>query len=204
MTEQENNWQQDLAILSMRQQKEEAETSSLDKGVYVNHKQLAFSRISLWEGRGSLCLPGNYSILTESLLRIKYPSEYRPQIIYTMEDKTTDFTFNWFPRELKENEGNIAAYQFKEILKRTNPALLFYEMKEEKIPVAKDKLVSLSWFDYKSYALDGQVYNIMFVMPLAKGMFQGTINCDFSQREDWKRAAMLVMQSIREGDEKSD
>ena len=200
----ESDWQQELSVLSMRQQKEEAEASSLEEGVYVNHKQRAFSRISLWEGRASICLPVGYSIMAASVLRLKYPSEYRPQIIYTMEDNKTDFTFNWFPREMKESESMVAARQFKEILRRTNPALLFYDMQEKKIPVARDRQASLSWFDYKSYALDGQVYNILYVMPLDKGMLQGTMNCDFSQREDWKRAAMLVMQSIREGDEKSD
>lgn len=200
----ESDWQQDLSVLSMRQQKEEAEASSLEEGVYVNHKRLPFSRISLWEGRASLCLPGNYSIMTESILRLKYPSEYRPQIIYTMEDKKTDFTFNWFSREIKGSESKLAARQFKEILRRTNPALLFYDMQEEMVPLAQDRQAALTWFDYKSYAIDGQVYNIMYVMPLAKGMLQGTMNCDFAQRDDWKRATLLVMQSIREGDEKSD
>lgn len=47
--------------------------------------------------------------------------------------------------------------QSREALKRLNPAFVFYESGVDK------RHVPVGWFEFKSYGLDTDVYNLMFV-----------------------------------------
>ena len=71
------------------------------------------------------------------------PSEQRPQVIKTSDDGTVNFTFSLYDTEFNERQIEDALGQFKAVIRKVNPAFIFYDF-----VVESDK--ALGWFDFKS------------------------------------------------------
>ena len=57
---------------------------------------------------------------------------------------------------------------------------------------------ALCWFNYKSYAIDDQIYTIMYLLAAEKGkILHGTFSCRFDSMNEWNRAAIQVVQSVK-------
>ena len=80
--------------------------------------------------------------------------------------------------------------QSREALKRLNPAFVFYESGVDK------RHVPVGWFEFKSYGLDTDVYNLMFVSRIGGKMLHGIFNCDYEDVLEWREAARQMMYSI--------
>ena len=80
--------------------------------------------------------------------------------------------------------------QSREALKRLNPAFVFYESGVDK------RHVPVGWFEFKSYGLDTDVYNLMFVSRIGGKMLHGIFNCDYEDILEWREAARQMMYSI--------
>ena len=88
--------------------------------------------------------------------------------------------------------------QLKAVIQRMNPANTFYDMKEEQTA----SQIPVCWFDYKSFAIDEQVYYIMFALPWKdKQLIHGTFNCKYSDMNEWKEAARQAILSIEATEE---
>ena len=72
-----------------------------------------------------------------------------------------NFTFSLFPAPLSGEEAAPTARQAADALKKVNPAFQFYDRETE--PLGNSQI---AWFDYKTYGLDDQLYNIMAVTPI--------------------------------------
>lgn len=182
----------DEALVKIRRAQKEQAHASIETGIYFNNELLTFSRREYHELGISILLPESYAIMPSSMARVKYPSETRPELILTSMDTTVNFTFSLIeedmqPEQLKETADYLAA-----VLRRINPANIFYEANEE---ILDD--VRIDWFDYKSYAVDEAIYNIMFVVPVMGFILQGTFNCLFDDMEIWKSAMIQMIRSIK-------
>ena len=82
--------------------------------------------------------------------------------------------------------------QTKEALRRLNPSFSFYESGTE------IKNVPLGWFEFKSYGLDSDVYNLMFIARVERKMVHGIFNCDYKDALEWRDAARQMMYSIKD------
>ena len=120
--------------------------------------------------------------------------EFKQQVIY--EDKMSimlpvNFTFNLFDTAICPNQIQGACDTMKKIIKNMNPAYIFYEQKTEEC-----RNTVCSFFDYKSYAMDAHVYNLVYVTSIGGKVMQGTFNCRFQDMKQWKNAAIQVKNSI--------
>ena len=79
------------------------------------------------------------------------------------------------------------------MLKQLNPAYIFYELEEKKL-----ETTTISWFDFKSYAMDAQMYNMMYVTCIDKKLVHGNFNCLYQDMIEWKEAVNQVISSIED------
>ena len=71
--------------------------------------------------------------------------------------------------------------------------VVFYDQGEEK---------GVLWFDYKGFAIDEQVYYMMYVLPWKdKQLIHGTFNCKYNDMNEWKEAARQAILSIETKEE---
>ena len=79
----------------------------------------------------------------------------------------------------------------KQIIRNANPGYEFFEENED-----VEKEVIINRFDFQSYGIDDEAYNIMYLACTGKTILQGTFSCLYKDRKEWKRAALEVIKTV--------
>ncbi len=188
----------DETILEIKRQKDKEENINIEEGVYIKNEYVEFEEIKLFDESMGILLPKSFIDLPDTMKKIKYPSEQRPQIIKTSLDTSVNFGFSLLPLPIRNEQTKNAIKQFKIVLKKVNPSYVFYDLKEEKIGKK-----TISWFDFKSYGVDFPMYNIMYIIPIRNKVMYGIFNCLYKDIDEWKDYAFQVIKTIKENEEEN-
>ena len=71
----------------------------------------------------------------------------------------------------------------------SHPSFTFYEYEADGEP---------GWFDYRSYAMDGDIYNVLFVTSIDNKLLIGSFSCPYDERDAYERPAKRIIASVRE------
>ena len=179
----------DREIMEFRRSAKKSRYNSLETGMYIKDRLVHFERVQVLDGKVSIMLPEGFAGMLPEIARAKYPSEQRPQEIRTSDDGTVNFTFSLFEVELSGRQIEDALGQFKAVIRKVNPAFIFYDF-----VVEADK--ALGWFDFKSYGLDEQIYNVMYITPVGGKLMHGIFNCLYRDILEWKEPVHQAMMSV--------
>ena len=80
----------DEELLEKREEAKKKKYQTLEDGIYLDGRVLSFERTGILDSF-SVCLPDVMKIMPLDYARIKYPSEFRPQMILTTEDLSVSF-----------------------------------------------------------------------------------------------------------------
>ena len=183
----------DEKIIEARRKEAQKELNIREDGLIVNGEQIDFQEVLLFHEKMTILLPTSFVDMPQKIARIKYPSEQRPQIIKTDLLGSTNFAFNLFDKTIKPVQMQSAADGMKSILKKVNPANIFYESGTE--PLGE---TMLSWFEFKGHGIDTQIYYIVFLTSIGGKLMHGIFNCAVADMEAWKEAAFQVIRSIQD------
>ena len=166
---------------------------NLEDGVYIKGELVEFEPCKLFNEKMQILLPKTFVDMPDKIARVKYISQDRPQIIKTDLLGSTNFAFNLFNQKVKKDELSKVADTFQAIIKKINPANVYYEKNTEDVGNLK-----LSWFDFKGYAIDSQIYYIYYVTSIGGNLLHGIFNCLIDDIQAYKEVAFLVIKSIRD------
>lgn len=183
--------QLDEKIVMARGLKKRLEHSDIKGGVYISEKFVEFEERLFFEEKMSMWVPQIFFEMSLGIAKIKYPSEWRPKLILTSPAFTENLSLSIFDQTIQGEEIKQAAIRYRTLIRKSYPANLFFEDKIE--PLGQGKL---GWFDYKSYALDGQLYNLMFVTGIGGRLMLGNFNCIFNDFDEWKQYVLQMLRSI--------
>ena len=164
---------------------------SIDEGLYINNELIHFNKTLLFNGRVSVMLPENFVPMLPEIAEIKYFSGKRPDEIYTSLDMSVNFTFTDLGISGNDEDTRLAVGLIKQIIRNANPGYEFFEENED---VEKDVIINR--FDFQSYGIDDEAYNIMYLACTEKTILQGTFSCLYKDRKEWKRAALEVIKTV--------
>ena len=164
---------------------------SIDNGLYINNELIRFNKTLLFNNRVSVMLPENFVPMLPEIVEIKYFSGKRPDEIYTSLDMSVNFTFTDLGISGNDEDTRLAAGLIKQIIRNANPGYEFFEENED-----IEKEVIINRFDFKSYGIDDEAYNIMYLASTGNSLIQGTFNCLYRDRIEWKRAALEVIKTV--------
>ena len=136
-------------------------------------------------------LPENFVPMLPEIVEVKYFSGKRPDEIYTSLDMSVNFTFTDLGISGNDEDTRLAAGLIKQIIRNANPGYEFFEENED---VEKDVIIHR--FDFKSYGIDDEAYNIMYLASTGNSLIQGTFSCLYRDRIEWKRAALEVIKTV--------
>lgn len=181
----------DEEVLKFRNHLKRDTYNSIEGGVYIGDEIVPFKEMMLFDEKVKIMLPDTFVDMPSAIVKLKYPSEQRPQIIKTSLDTAVNFTFSLFNQELEESQVGRGIEQCREIIRKVNPAFLYYDLvvEEEK---------NIGWFDFKSYGLDEPIYNVMYITPIEGKMMHGIFNCRYRDIMDWKPVVHQVLMSIED------
>ncbi|MBC2580543.1 hypothetical protein [Clostridium sp. DJ247] len=184
----------DEKILDFINQAEKAnEPKNICEGpVKVGDRYYEFEEREFFDEKLKLYIPKDFEEMAENLRELKYPSSNRPQIIKTDETGSINITLNKIDNDLQEEWVKELTDGMKSIIKKTNPANVFFSDGVERVA---DK--NIGYFEFKSSAIDDFVYNIMFFFELEGKTVMGTFSCLYKDYENWREIAFQVIKTIK-------
>ena len=185
----------DKQILEARQEEERRRYTTLETGIYVDDELITFAQTTLPDTRIQLYLPEQFVTMPDQVRDMKYPSHNAPDFIVTSLDTTVNFGFNVLPVRLEEGDTKVMSIQFQEALRNINPSIRISERVDN---TATETGSEMSWFGFKGYVLDGQNYNRMYIIRLAKNVLHGIFNCPPRVRDQWEDIVDQCFRSVEE------
>jgi hypothetical protein len=159
--------------------------------VRVGNRFYEFEQQGFWEDKVRLYIPIDFADMPEQQRAFKYPYEQRPEIIKSDETGSINFTLNRIDQDLQDQWVKQLTDGMKAMIKQANPANVFYT---DGVEVVAQKQVG--YFEFKSPALDGFLYHLMFFFALEGKMAMGTFCCPYAKYEEWREIAFQVVRTL--------
>lgn len=172
-------------------------TGDIFQGMYIKEKLVEFRKQLFFDGIIGIYLPNDFIDIPLELAKLKYPSENRPQIMKMSLTGEVNVLMNLLPVDLRGKNILDMRDTFKTILHNTQPSNIFYEKDMIEIVTGDNgSKIPLGWFDYISYVLDGQMYNMVGCMSVGDQLLHIVINSKASECDIWKEIALQIFSSI--------
>lgn len=169
--------------------------------VKIGDRYYEFEEKEFFDEKLKMYIPKDFEEMSLAARKRKYPSESRPDIIKCNESGSICITLKIINSPLDEEHVEKLKDVMKTIIKKTNPANVFYE---DGILEIQDK--NIGFFEFKSYAIDDSLYNIMFFLEFEGKTLMGTFSCKHRDSKEWRDIGFQVIKTVRvvkenEGDE---
>lgn len=164
-----------------------------DTEVYAGTEVLRFHPVRLFENKVQVMLPDSFDDMPKLLAEIKYPSVQRPHVIKTSENCAVNFCFNLFDSPVQKEQIEATSIQFRSILQRAQPSMIQLDNKTENLPNT-----CISWFGFRSFSIDEQIYNLLFVTSIGGKLMNGAMSCPNTMHREWNPIMRQVVLSIED------
>lgn len=138
--------------------------------IKIGERYYEFEEKSFFEEKLKIYIPNDFEDMPLEARKFKYPSENRPEIIKCNEDGSIAITLNIIDSPLDEERVEELKNGMKVIIKKTNPANVFYED-----GVLEIDSKNIGFFEFKSYAIDDSLYNLMFFIEFEGKTLMGLL-----------------------------
>lgn len=186
----------DSVILALKTKCDEKqdEQQQISDTIHIGVNRISLYREELFEGKCSIMLPEIMSDMDDKYKRIKYRNQNRPQIIKTDFNCDTTITFSLLPIPDIENAADISAQMEKlhEDMKKVWKQYVFYDTGQ----VEAGEL-SVAWMDFRSFCMDGSIYNLMFMFHVEERIVLGNFQCSFPQYDMWKPTVLKLLTTVQ-------
>lgn len=124
-------------------------------------------------------------------------SKNRPELVLINPSAHSGLTFQTAILEKKTYVLDLYHEREKmiQILKRADEKNVFYDQGN----ISGN--VPMVWFDYKSFASDERVYNMMFLILSDRKMMVGTFYCIFKDYDKWRPVILRMLETIQTEEE---
>ncbi|OEF99135.1 hypothetical protein BHF71_10045 [Vulcanibacillus modesticaldus] len=156
-----------------------------------NIQDIKLERKEVLSNKVSILIPDSFKKMSEELMKIKYPKENRPTLVYTNEDATVNIAF-----KVTENEIRPEQIQgFKEIIKNNLQEVYSTDgLVKDGVYEINGKTIGM--IEYKTPADDTEIYNYIFFTDLDNKLLLSTINFTTEKKEVWQPIAEEIMNSL--------
>ncbi|NFN93474.1 hypothetical protein FDB28_05060 [Clostridium botulinum] len=160
--------------------------------VKIGERYYEFDESEFFEEKVKIYIPKDFADMSLAARKLKYPSESRPEIIKCNEEGNICITLNVINSPLDEESVEKLKDGMKVIIRKTNPSNVFYED-----GVLEVDSKNIGFFEFKSYAIDDSLYNIMFFLEFEGKTLMGTFSCLYKECQEWREIAFQVIKTIR-------
>lgn len=149
-----------------------------------------------WRGF-SVGLPMGFREAEKDEKALLFINKNRPDIVFIHSQEAAGFTFRVTAQaeSYQSEDLDVIMNQMRETLLAADRNLVFYEDGQlgGNIPVV--------WFNYKSFAVDERIYNIIFLFRNCNDLVIGTFYCQLKDYERWKQKVLWILTTIKIGEE---
>ncbi|MFK4343604.1 MULTISPECIES: hypothetical protein [unclassified Paenibacillus] len=147
---------------------------------------------TILDGQMAVSIPKFFSLMPLEQARFKYPSEQRPQIIYTSLDGTVNITFNPTESALEVDELPEFVEQMADVLRSVQPVRNWIGTEM----IVNRSGLSIGLVRFVAAGVDMNLYNEILLFIRKGQVTMGTFNCMESDMEAWLPVAENTVQSL--------
>ncbi|KZE70773.1 hypothetical protein AV545_20025 [Paenibacillus jamilae] len=144
------------------------------------------------DGQMQVSVPKSFSLMPLEQAKFKYPSEYRPEVIYTSEDGTVNITFNRTESTLPNEELLEFVEQMADTLRAVQPIRNWLGTQV----IVNHSGLPIGVIRFVAAGVDTNLYNEILLFTHAGQVMMGTFNCMESDMEVWLPVAENTVQSL--------
>ena len=147
---------------------------------------------SLLDGQLELKVPKAFEIMSEEIMKVKYPSNQRPTLVFTNESGGINVALNLTTNPASQELMEPYVENFVKTFKTTYPTA---EWKDSGIKEINGKKVG--YLKLITPAVDTKIYNLIFFTDLNDKLLLCTFNCTEESIEEWKDTGDEIMNSLK-------
>ncbi|AZH27570.1 hypothetical protein [Paenibacillus sp. M-152] len=144
------------------------------------------------DGEIEVSVPKSFSLMPLEQTKFKYPSEHRPEVIYTSEDGTVNITFSRTESFLADEELPEFVEQMADVLRSVQPIRNWLGTQV----IVNHSGLSIGMIRFVAAGVDTNLYNEILLFTHAGQVMMGTFNCMESDMEVWLSVAENTVQSL--------
>ncbi|MGG1618009.1 hypothetical protein ACIFQM_00420 [Paenibacillus sp. NRS-1782] len=144
------------------------------------------------DGQLAFSIPKSFSLMPLEQARFKYPSDHRPQIIYTSLDGEVNITFNLTESVLEVDELPVFVEQMADVLRSVQPVRNWIGTEM----IVNRSGLSIGLVRFVAAGVDMNLYNEILLFVHEGQVTMGTFNCMESDMEVWLPVAENTVQSL--------
>ncbi|MEK4730040.1 hypothetical protein [Paenibacillus sp. FSL L8-0641] len=147
---------------------------------------------TILDGQVAVSIPKLFSLMPLEQAKFKYPSEHRPQVIYTSLEGTVNIAFNSTESALEVDELPEFVEQMADVLRSVQPVRNWIGTEMIMNPYG----LSIGMIRFVASGVDTNLYNEMLLFVHEGQVTMGTFNCMESDMKTWLPVAENTVQSL--------
>jgi len=146
----------------------------------------------LLNNKVQILLPKSFDTMPEDMVKVKYPGEQRPTLVFS--DESTEVNFALNHTSSKASQAVLEKYRevFVETFKKSFPSA---EWEDNGIKMINGKKVG--FLKLVSQAIDTKIYNLLFFTDLDGKLIIFTFNCTIEKKAEWAETAEKIFNSLK-------
>ena len=147
--------------------------------VLIRKERVSFAYRELFNGKARMLLPCHFTQMPDEIAELRYLSKHRPHIILAGNDLTENIGVSCIARNGRGLHESMAI--MKDAVEQTAVETVFYEK-----GTVDCKCCDGCWFEYKSFTINDEAYNLQFLIGSEQMFLFGVFNCSMRHFEEWK------------------
>ena len=164
---------------------------SLESSFVIKGTKVEFERKIMIDDKLTIMLPTDFTEMDTEFAKLKYPSEGRPQIIFTDPSGGVNFWVTLTQEPLLEKGIEDTLGQMFGLIRRLNPGI-----KPQQSGVEQVASKTVAYIEYSNPAIEGKVYNLMFLFSINEKMAIACFNCSTKEAKYWRRPMLEMLKSM--------
>ncbi len=164
---------------------------SLEEGYYISGRLETFSREKYFEGLVSAYVPDSFINMPDEVKEIKYPTNFRPDIIKTNLSGDIDLSFSLLTN-VEKIDVEVMAVDFINILRKSHKGVKLGDLNY----LSKEGFIEMRYFDFTLMGVDERLYHLIAMGEVNEKVLQASFNCRENDIYEWQRVVMDIFGSI--------
>lgn len=154
--------------------------------------EIVFTERSAYDGAVTFSVPQNFVVMSDDMLRVKYPNQIPPEIVYTDDSGAVNLALSLTPQEISPDQMEEARQLIDKALKDAYPSATWYRSE-----VFERNGQRFFILDVMTPAADTQVRNVILGTPFRGRLLVVTFNVSRELVPAWLEAGQKMLASLK-------
>lgn len=154
-------------------------------------REIDLTTRKIFDNRVSIKIPGDFTLMSEAMIKLQYPNRRRPSIIYTNPDSSVNIAFNYTDKIASEELMPSYKQNVHRVFRSMYPDAEWIETGIKKIHGR-----SVAYQELISPIVTKKFYNLMFYTHVNGRLFIVSFNCEKRLQAQWQKTAHKIFESL--------